>query len=78
MTIIPALGRLKQKDSKFEACLGYLGRPCLLKKREKRKEKGKKKAELAQIKEMPSKENKQANKPEALRQSQKNKQWSNC
>jgi hypothetical protein len=47
MTIIPALGRLKQMDSKFEACLGYLGRPCLLKKREKRKEKGKKKGRIS-------------------------------
>jgi hypothetical protein len=30
--VIPALGRLRQEDSKFEASLGYLDRCCLKKK----------------------------------------------
>jgi hypothetical protein len=29
MTVIPALRRLKQKDLKFKASLGYKGRLCL-------------------------------------------------
>jgi hypothetical protein len=30
--IIPVLGRLRQKDSKFKDSLGYIARPCLKKK----------------------------------------------
>jgi hypothetical protein len=28
-TVIPALRRLRQEDHKFQASLGYMGRPCL-------------------------------------------------
>jgi hypothetical protein len=31
MPIIPALGRLRKEDRKFEVSLGYLARPCLKK-----------------------------------------------
>jgi hypothetical protein len=34
VTIIPALRRLKQDDPHFKASLGYIGRPCLKKKKE--------------------------------------------
>jgi hypothetical protein len=30
-SVIPALGRLKQKDCKFEASLCYIAKPCLKK-----------------------------------------------
>jgi hypothetical protein len=38
--VIPALGRWRQEDLKFEARLGYI-RPCLNKKNKKRKKKRK-------------------------------------
>jgi hypothetical protein len=36
MPIIAALGRLRQKDLKFEANMGYQARSCLKKKKEKK------------------------------------------
>jgi hypothetical protein len=36
MSIIPALGKLRQEDLKFEACLSYIARPCLKMKKKKR------------------------------------------
>jgi hypothetical protein len=35
--IIPAPGRLRQKDFKFQVSLGYIAKPCLKKKKKKRK-----------------------------------------
>jgi hypothetical protein len=29
MSVIPALGRLKQENHDYEATLGYIARPCL-------------------------------------------------
>jgi hypothetical protein len=44
MSIIPALGRLMQKDRKLEASLVYIVRPCLknpkAEREEKREERG--------------------------------------
>jgi hypothetical protein len=34
--VIPALQRLKQEGSKFEASLGYIVRPCLKEKKKKK------------------------------------------
>jgi hypothetical protein len=33
MSIIPALGRLRQEDHKFKVSLGYIGSPSLKKKK---------------------------------------------
>jgi hypothetical protein len=38
MSIIPALRRLRQDDLEFKASLGYIGRPCIKKKRKKKAE----------------------------------------
>jgi hypothetical protein len=35
-SVIPALGRLRQEDLKFETSLGYLARPCLQKSKNKK------------------------------------------
>jgi hypothetical protein len=36
MPVIPALRRLRQKDYKFKANLGYIAEPCLKKKKKVR------------------------------------------
>jgi hypothetical protein len=38
MSIIPALGRLRQEDHELEASLGYIVRPCLKKRKRKKSE----------------------------------------
>jgi hypothetical protein len=39
MSVIPVLGRLKQKNSKFEASQGYIVRLCLERKNERKERK---------------------------------------
>jgi hypothetical protein len=36
MPVVPAVGRLRQKDCEFKARLGYLVKPCLQKKKERK------------------------------------------
>jgi hypothetical protein len=36
--VIPALGRLKQEDCKFQVSMGYIVRPCLKTKQNKTKQ----------------------------------------
>lgn len=37
MLIISALGRLRKEDHKFEDSLGYIGKPCLVHQKKKKK-----------------------------------------
>jgi hypothetical protein len=37
-TIIPAFGRLRQEDHEFKTSLGYVAKPCLKKRKRKKKE----------------------------------------
>jgi hypothetical protein len=43
MPVIPALGRFRKEDLKFEASLSYIVRPCLKKNNNKKKKKKKQK-----------------------------------